>query len=86
MYIRITTVTYDVAKEQEVQRVIDEQMIPFMRQLPGFNGYTGGLDRTTGRGVAITTWDDMDQAAGSQGRPRRSGRSGRSVRGARHPL
>ena len=64
MYIRITTVTYDVAKEQEVLQFVDEQMIPAMRQLPGFNGYTGSLDSAARRAVSITTWDDMDHAQG----------------------
>lgn len=64
MYIRITTATFDLAKEQELQQIIDEQMIPAMRQLPGFVGYTGGIDRASGRAVSITTWDDMDHAQG----------------------
>lgn len=68
MYIRITTATIDIpvdtAKEQAVMRVIDEQLIPRLRQLPGFVSYTGGQDRATGRSLSITTWDDMEHAQG----------------------
>ncbi|MFN8489175.1 MAG: hypothetical protein U0350_16430 [Caldilineaceae bacterium] len=64
MYIRATTLTYDPTQEDKVLQVLDEQMIPVFRQLSGFVSYTGGLDRTTGRGVAITIWDNMDHATG----------------------
>jgi quinol monooxygenase YgiN len=68
MYIRITPATVDMpyadAKEQEVIRFTDEQLIPLLRQLPGFISYTGATDRATGRIVAITTWDNMEHAQG----------------------
>lgn len=32
------------------------------RQLPGFRTYTGGVDRRTGRVVAISGWDGADEA------------------------
>ncbi len=64
MYIRITTSTVDITKEQEIIRVTDEQLIPRLRQLPGFVSYTGCVDRAAGRSVGITTWDDMDHAQG----------------------
>ncbi len=62
MYIRITTVTIDLAKEQEVLELIDGQMVPALQRLPGFQRYIGGLDRATGRAVAVSLWDDMEHA------------------------
>ena len=46
MYIRITTISYDPAKEQELLRFTAEQFIPALRQIPGFQSYTSGLDRS----------------------------------------
>lgn len=64
MYIRVTPLTYDLAKEDKVIQLGDEQLIPLLRQLPGFVSYTTGVDRANGRGVAISVWDNMDHAAG----------------------
>lgn len=60
MYIRITNITYDPAKEPEVLRIADEQLIPALRGLPGFQSYTVSFDRAAGRGVAIATWDSLE--------------------------
>ena len=54
MYIRITTITYDPAKEQELLRFTAEEFIPALRQIPGFQSYTSGLDRSVGRGVSVS--------------------------------
>jgi quinol monooxygenase YgiN len=64
MYVRVTTITFDPAQEAAILQIIDDQMIPALQQLPGFHSYTGGIDRTTGRGVAISLWDNMDHAQG----------------------
>lgn len=60
MYIRITTGTFDPAKEAELQQLTDEKYIPLLQQSPGFQSYLGGIDRLAGRVVAITVWDNMD--------------------------
>jgi hypothetical protein len=60
MFIRVTPYSFDPNKEQEVLRISHERLVPALRQLPGFRGYTGASDRTTGRGVA---------SRGSQERP-----------------
>jgi quinol monooxygenase YgiN len=64
MYIRITTITFDPAEEAAILQLIDDQMIPALRQLPGFHSYTGGLDRAAGRAVALSMWDNMEHAQG----------------------
>ena len=64
MYIRNTTFAFDPAKEENVLNLTDEQLIPLLRGLPGFVSYHAGIDRGTGRGVAVSVWDNMDHAAG----------------------
>jgi hypothetical protein len=64
MYIRITPIAYDAAQEEALTNLVEEQMIPAFKRLPGFVRYYGGVDRSTQRGVAVTIWDDMEHAAG----------------------
>jgi quinol monooxygenase YgiN len=60
MYVRISTITYDPAQEEEVLRIADEQLIPVLRRLPGFQSYTVSFDRAQRRGIAIGTWDSLE--------------------------
>lgn len=62
MYIRITTGSFDPAKEQELQQLTDEKYIPLAQQLPGFHSYLSGLDRAAGRFVSLTVWDTLEHA------------------------
>jgi hypothetical protein len=62
MYVRVTPLSFDPTREQEFIRFNEEHLIPAVRQLPGFHRYIGAGDRTTGRGVAITEWDDLQHA------------------------
>ena len=62
MYVRIIRATIDLAQEKEVQRIAEDGLVPALRALPGFRSYLGGLDRSAGKLVIITTWDTEDQA------------------------
>jgi hypothetical protein len=64
MYMRVTPLAYDPAQEETLLQIIDQQLLPVLRQFPGFVSYTGGLDRNTGRGITVTIWQDPDHAAG----------------------
>jgi hypothetical protein len=64
MYIRVTPYSFDPAKEQDQLRISEQQLVPALRTLPGFRRYTGAVDRASGRGVAITEWDDLAHAEG----------------------
>jgi hypothetical protein len=64
MYVRVTPYRYNASREQEVVQFTEQQLVPAFRRLPGFRRYTGALDRDTGRGVAITEWDDQQHAQG----------------------
>jgi hypothetical protein len=62
MHIRITPFSIDPARIEAAETISREQVLPVMRALPGFHSYYNGLDRTTGRGVTVTTWETEEQA------------------------
>ena len=64
MYARISPYRFDPVREEQLQRLTDEQLIPAIRQLPGFRHYFGTIDRATGRGYAITVWETAEHADG----------------------
>lgn len=62
VYLRVTSMRYDTAREQELVQFTEQQLIPAFRRVPGFRRYIGGVDRATGRGVSITEWHDLQHA------------------------
>ncbi|HET8629869.1 MAG TPA: antibiotic biosynthesis monooxygenase [Thermomicrobiales bacterium] len=62
MYVRVAVARYDPAREDEVGRFADDEVVASYRAQPGFHGYRGGRDREAGRLVAITTWDTREHA------------------------
>jgi hypothetical protein len=62
MVVRITRGRFDPARIDDVQRVVDEELIPALRRFPGFLDYKGGVNRRTGQVVAITSWDTAEHA------------------------
>jgi hypothetical protein len=62
MYVRVTPLTFDLTRKQEMQRFGEERILPLTRQLPGFRRYTLALDDASGRGVALSEWDELQQA------------------------
>jgi hypothetical protein len=66
MHVRITPASFDPAREQEVQRLVESAIIPAIKALPGFQSYEGGFDRTAGRLINITHWDTEEHASWSR--------------------
>jgi hypothetical protein len=62
MYVRVTPLTFNPARKQELQRFVEERILPLTRQLSGFRRYTVALDDPSGRGVTLTEWDELQQA------------------------
>lgn len=63
MYARVTpSHLADPSKREEALRLIDEQIVPALRQMPGFRGYLALGDQATGRSLAITLWETQEQA------------------------
>jgi heme-degrading monooxygenase HmoA len=60
MYARVTTLQGDPSALEEGLRTVRDQVIPGASQIVGFRGMLALADRTTGRTVSITLWDDQD--------------------------
>lgn len=61
MHLRITRGTVDPARIDELLALPDDVQAAY-QQLPGFRTYTGGVDRRTGRVLAISGWDGAGAA------------------------
>jgi len=66
MYVRITRGRFNPSTEADIQRLVEEQVIPAMQKLPGFQRYLGGVNRSTGMLTAVSLWDTEDQASFSR--------------------
>lgn len=55
----------------EITRLVEESIIPALRQLPGFMDYKGGVNRETGHLVSLSTWDSAEHAGGASDAIRR---------------
>jgi hypothetical protein len=62
MFIRVTIGRFDPQREANLRRWGEEQFLPALRQLPGFQGYHGGLDREAGHIVAVSLWETREHA------------------------
>ena len=60
-YVRVTVVSYDPAKNEEISRFAEEHFEPMIRQLPGFRRWTSASDGA-GHGGTISEWDTLEQA------------------------
>jgi hypothetical protein len=57
MYVRITRGRFNPATEDDVQRIVEEQVIPALQGLPGFQRYIGMANRSAGTICAVSFWD-----------------------------
>lgn len=61
MYLRISHTTFDPTKYDELMPVVD-QLENVIRQQPGFQSYTGAVDRAAGTAFAVSLWDTEEHA------------------------
>ena len=61
MYIRLTRGRFDPGRYDELLRMT-EQTIEAARELPGCRSFQIAIDRQAGALVALSTWDDPQQA------------------------
>ena len=66
MYVRITRGRFNPSTEADIQRLVEEQVIPAIQKLPGFQRYLGGVNRSTGMLTAVSLWNTEDQASFSR--------------------
>ena len=62
MYIRVTRASYNGVEEDKIQHMVDEQLVPALKKLPGFKHYEGGMNRDAKGFIAISTWDTLEQS------------------------
>ena len=66
MYVRVTRGRVNGDKFDEVQRLIEDQLVPALKQLPGFQGYRGGINRSAATLIAISFWETEEQTKALQ--------------------
>jgi quinol monooxygenase YgiN len=57
MYARVTTIQFSPYRLDEAIGVMKEQVVPTIQQQSGFKGYLMFVDRSTGKSVNITLWE-----------------------------
>ena len=68
MHARLVTSQFHVDKLDEAIQLYRESILPEVRQLPGFKGYTALLDRSRGKAIALTLWEsEADARASGEG-------------------
>jgi hypothetical protein len=60
MYARVTTTQYSPYRLDEAIHIAREHTLPAARQQTGFKGYLMLVDRSTGKGITITLWEEAE--------------------------
>ena len=58
MYARVTTTQFSPYRLDEAISVIRENTVPAAQKQTGFKGYLLLVDRSTGKGITITLWEE----------------------------
>ena len=58
MFARVTTIQISPYRVEEAVGVLREQVVPAIQQQNGFKGYLMFVDRSTGKSINITLWED----------------------------
>lgn len=62
MYLRVTYMTSDQSRVDDVLATLRQVGQPIMRQSAGFQSYYFGIDRAAGRIAVVSTWDTQEHA------------------------
>lgn len=66
MYIRVTRGRFSPANSDDTVRIARDQLVPVLKQRPGFRSYHAGLNHDAGTLIAVSTWDTREQAQEAQ--------------------
>jgi heme-degrading monooxygenase HmoA len=66
MFARLTTLQGSPERADEAIRFIQETVLPQAKQQAGFQGGYWGLDRSTGKGIALTLWESEQAVRDSE--------------------
>ncbi len=58
MYARITTTQFSPYRLDEAIQIVRDHTLPAAQQQDGFKGYLMLVDRSTGKGITITLWEE----------------------------
>ena len=62
MFAQVVQGGTTLEKRAEMDRIVNEEMIPALRDEPGFAGALNLVDRRTGNGMMIVLWETEEQA------------------------
>ena len=66
MFARVTTGIGSPERIDDTARVYREQMVPALRQQPGFQGAMYLADRGSGKGISVTLWESEEAARAAE--------------------
>jgi heme-degrading monooxygenase HmoA len=66
MHARMTTIQMDPAKIDQAVSQFEEDDLPMIKGLDGFNGFTMFVDRSSGKAFGISYWDSKEQMDASE--------------------
>ena len=58
MFARVTTTQFSPYRMDEAIHLVRERVLPAVQQETGFKGYLMLVDRSTGKGITITLWEE----------------------------
>jgi len=62
MYMRVTRSRIDPARVDEAVRQVGPDLVATISRLPGYQSFMGGLDRSRGQAITVSTWDTEEHA------------------------
>jgi len=66
MFVRASTITADPSKADEGTRFYRDQMVPAIKETPGFLGALLLIDRPTGKSLGLTFWETQEALKASE--------------------
>lgn len=66
MFARASTIVGSREKVDEAVSMLESQVLPQIKQLDGFSGVLGLVDRETGRSLVITLWETQEALRASE--------------------
>ena len=57
MHARVTFSQVDPSKAEEVEAIMQDTVLPLMRQQKGFKSYISFVDRASGKAITATVWE-----------------------------
>jgi hypothetical protein len=63
MYMRVTRGRFaDPTRMDEAVRQVGQDIAAAIGRQPGYQSFTGGIDRASGRTITVSTWDTEEHA------------------------